>query len=57
MFTVKEVAEKLRVSSKLVLRMGREGRLPMVEVGPKSFRIPEHAVELILSGNNVAKQQ
>ena len=57
MLTLREVAQRLRVHPRTVLKMGREGRLPMVKIGPKTHRVPEAAVEIILSCNNAAKQQ
>lgn len=47
--TVAEVAELARVSRMTVYRMVHAGELPAIRVG-KSYRVPQSAVEELLSG-------
>ena len=48
--TVAEVAAALRVSRMTVYRMVHSGELPAIRFG-RSFRVPEQALEAIVSGN------
>lgn len=44
-YTVREVAELLRVSSQTIYRWIEEGRIEAVRVGPKVFRIPKDSLD------------
>lgn len=47
--TMKEVAEYLRLSTQSVKRMIEDGRLSAHKIGRSSYRIPEGAVDALLS--------
>ncbi|MPV50473.1 MULTISPECIES: helix-turn-helix domain-containing protein [unclassified Pseudactinotalea] len=49
--TVAEVADMARVSKMTVYRMVHAGDLPAIRVG-RSFRVPQAAVEEMLSGHS-----
>ncbi|WP_423919130.1 helix-turn-helix domain-containing protein [Frigoribacterium sp. 2-23] len=46
--TVAEVADMMRVSKMTVYRMVHSGEMPAIRFG-RSFRVPESAVEAVLS--------
>lgn len=48
LITVKEVAERLAVSSRTVYRLIESGDLPSIQVGPKSRRVSEADLEAFL---------
>ena len=48
LLTVAEVAEWARVHPKTVYRWIKDGRLEALQLGPRTFRVPEDAVEKFL---------
>ena len=48
LMTPREVAERLRVSTRTVQNWIREGRLPATRVSPRVVRIPADAVEALV---------
>jgi excisionase family DNA binding protein len=44
LLTVREAAERLRVSDKTVRRMITKGEIPVIRVGPRLIRIPEEII-------------
>ena len=54
LLTVPEVAEWARVHPKTVYRWIKQGRLEAIQFGPRTYRIPEDAVNLFMmkTGND-----
>ena len=55
LLTVPEVAEWARVHPKTVYRWIKQGRLEAIQFGPRTYRIPEDAVNLFMMQTGNAK--
>jgi excisionase family DNA binding protein len=56
-YTVKEVAERLRVSHDTVARMVERGELPAIRVSARLVRIPAPALHRIERGEAVVRRR
>lgn len=56
-YSIKEVAERLRVSHDTVSRLVDRGELPAIRVSERIVRIPVPAFELYASGRQVTRRQ
>ena len=56
-FTIKEVAERLRVSHDTVTRMIEREELPAIRVSARLVRIPAPALERLEHGTPTARRQ
>jgi excisionase family DNA binding protein len=53
LLTVDAVADRLSISSVTVRRLIADGKLPSVRPSPRTVRVPEEAVETLISGRAV----
>jgi excisionase family DNA binding protein len=54
LITVEEAARRLDVAKMTIYRMGNDGRLPLVRLGPRLVRIDENDLERIITSAKVA---